>query len=461
MVFCINDGGEKMDIDRTILVRIQGLLVFESPLHHDERGYFLENWRKKDLVENGVPESFFHHKLQNNVSVSKQGVIRGMHCQGYEKLMTVAYGTFKMIFIDLRIDSPTYKSVDVIDVKPGRAVFVPSGVANGAQSLVHNGILNYLVTDYYDPHKNYLGMTPLDKDANLSWDSLFKPIISEKDQAAKTFKEVLELIESSKKKVALIGSTGAVGKVLCDKLRKLSDINLSCFNRNNVEEALKGVYDVVICTAPSSEKLLTNLGLKNDDSEIEELLNVLKNIQTGHMILVSTKSVFESGTRYSTIHQKIYNGVIEAHKDSNTIYIMDILYGKTLKKGFINDLISRQWTYISNDIVLDKPELEKYYKKVNNQLWVLVDPLTDELLRALEPISDIYPDEMCYQVTAINDLARHLVANLNKIDGVKLGIDKSEIFTGRQIKGLLKIPDNSTLGQYFKKQKGDFNLENL
>lgn len=450
-----------MDIDRTISVRIQGLLVFESPLHHDERGYFLENWRKKDLVANGVPDSFFHHKLQNNVSVSNQGVIRGMHCQGYEKLMTVAYGTFKMIFIDLRIDSPTYKSVDVIDVKPGRTVFVPGGVANGAQSLVHNGILNYLVTDYYDPHKNYLGMTPLDKDANLSWDSLFKPIISEKDQAAKTFKEVLEIVESSKKKVALIGSTGAVGKVLCDKLRKLSDIDLSCFNRNNVEEALKEVYDVVICTAPSSEKLLTNLGLKNDDSEIEELVNVLKNIQTGHMILVSTKSVFESGTRYSTIHQKIYNSVIEAHKNRNTIYIMDTLYGRTLKKGFINDLLSRQWTYISNDIVLDKPKLEKYYKKVNNQLWSLVDPLPDELLRALEPISDIYPDEMCYQVTAINDLARYLVANLNRIDGVKLGIDKSEIFTGRQIKGLLKKTDNSTLGQYFKKQKGDFNLENL
>ena len=342
-----------MDIDRTVSVRIQGLLVFESPLHHDDRGYFLENWRKKDLIANGVPDSFFHHKLQNNVSVSNQGVIRGRHCQGYEKLMTVAYGTFKMIFIDLRIDSPTYKSVDVIDVKPGRTVFVPGGVANGAQSLVHNGILNYLVTDYYDPHKNYLGMTPLDKDANLSWDSLFKPIISEKDQAAKTFKEVLEIVESSKKKVALIGSTGAVRKVLCDKLRKLSDNDLSCFNRNNVEEALKEVYDVVICTAPSSEKLLTNLGLKNDDSEIEELLNVLKNIQTGHMILVSTKSVFESGTRHSTIHQKIYNSVIEAHKNRNTIYIMDTLYGKTMKKGFINDLLSRQWTYISNDIVLD------------------------------------------------------------------------------------------------------------
>ena len=94
-------------------------------------------------------------------------------------------------------------------------------------------------------------------------------------------------------------------------------------------------------------------------------------------------------------------------------------------------------------------------------MWSLVDPLPDELLKNLNPIDDIYSDEMCYQVTAINDLARHLVANLNRIDGVKLGIDKSEIFTGRQIKNLLKNPDNSTLGQYFKKQKGDFNLENL
>ena len=233
------------------------------------------------------------------------------------------------------------------------------------------------------------------------------------------------------------------------------------FHRNSIEDALKGFYDVVICTAPSSEKLLTNLGLKNDDSEIETLLNVLRNIQTGHMILVSTKSVFDSGTRYSAIHQKIYNSVIEAHKNRNTIYIMDTLYGKTLKKGFINDLLYRQWTYISNDIVLDKPEIEKYYKKVTEQLWSLVEPMPDELLRDLEPISDIYPDEMCYQVTEINDLARHLVSNLNRIDGVKLGIDQSEIFTGRQIKNLLKNPDASTLGQYFTKQKGDSNLENL
>ena len=140
---------------------------------------------------------------------------------------------------------------------------------------------------------------------------------------------------------------------------------------------------------------------------------------------------------------------------------MDTLYGKTLKKGFVHDLLSRQWTYISNDIVLDKPELEKYYKKVNNHLWSLIEPMPDELLRNLNPIADIYSDEMCYQVTAINELVSHLVANLNRVDGVKLGIDQSEILTGKQIKNLVKHPDASTLGKYFKNQKGDSNLENL
>lgn len=47
-----------------------------SDLHHDERGYFLENWRKVDLEKFGVPKSLFLNKLQNNVSVSKKGTIR-------------------------------------------------------------------------------------------------------------------------------------------------------------------------------------------------------------------------------------------------------------------------------------------------------------------------------------------------------------------------------------------------
>ena len=178
---------------------IAGLLVLTSPLHHDDRGYFLENWKKNDLIKFGVPEDFFDNELQNNVSVSNKGTLRGMHCQGWSKLMTVAWGTFRMCFVDLRRESTTYKKVVSLDVKPGMAVFVPEGVANGAQSLVENGILNYIVTGYYNPSEKYLGITPLDLKLNLPWDMTITPIISEKDMNSLSYDEVIAILESDVK----------------------------------------------------------------------------------------------------------------------------------------------------------------------------------------------------------------------------------------------------------------------
>ena len=61
-----------MKMDEKNSPTIDGLLRLTSPLHHDERGYFLENWRKIDLINFGVLESFFQGNLQNNVSLSKK-----------------------------------------------------------------------------------------------------------------------------------------------------------------------------------------------------------------------------------------------------------------------------------------------------------------------------------------------------------------------------------------------------
>ncbi len=64
-----------MKMDEKNSPTIDGLLRLTSSLHHDERGYFLENWRKIDLINFGVLESFFQGNLQNNVSLSKKGTI--------------------------------------------------------------------------------------------------------------------------------------------------------------------------------------------------------------------------------------------------------------------------------------------------------------------------------------------------------------------------------------------------
>ena len=58
-----------MKIKEQLKPNIEGLLLLSSPLHHDERGYFVENWRKIDLLKYGVPESFLQWKFQKNFYV--------------------------------------------------------------------------------------------------------------------------------------------------------------------------------------------------------------------------------------------------------------------------------------------------------------------------------------------------------------------------------------------------------
>lgn len=433
---------------------IQGLGVFGTPKHFDHRGYFTENWRKHDLLEFGVPESFFEGKLQNNVSKSHAGTVRGVHCQGYPKFMTVAKGIFRMVFIDLRLGSKTYKAIDVIDVEPGMSIFVPSGVANGAQSIEDNGILNYLVADYYDPNKDYLSITPLDKDLNLPWDKTEPFRISEKDSTARTYKDVLKIIENSKTEVALIGSTGSVGSVLKEELEQDPTIRVSCFNRENLKDLTKQKYDVVICTAPSSEKLLTNLGLKNLDEEISDLLSAIEQVETKHFVLISTKSIFESGSKYSEIHQKVYSSVIRVHKN-HTVYVLDTLYGQTLKKGLISDLLSKQWSYLRSDLIGKEPQLKEFYEPLTDILWKRVKEVPTKLLEKLPPIQSLYSDTMCYQTTAISSLVEEVKGYLTVPRGVLFGVKSSEVYTGQEIFSLLHSPDNSELGLYFQEVKGD------
>lgn len=443
-----------MYLNKDIKTNIDGLLVLSSDLHHDERGYFLENWRKVDLEKFGVPESLFLNKLQNNVSVSKRGTIRGMHCQGYEKFMTVASGKFRMIFIDLRVDSKTYKQIDIIDVIPSMSVYVPGGVANGAQSLDDNGILNYLVADYYDPNKNYLGIMPLDEDLNLEWDFSTKPIVSNKDMSSNSYSDVLKILETTKTKVALIGSIGAVGSVLKSELDQNPTISVSCFNRDNLQDLTKQEYDVVICTAPSSEKLLTNLGLKNSDEEVSALLSAIEQVKTKHFVLVSTKSIFESGSKYSEVHQRVYSSVVRTH-ENHTVYVLDTLYGTTLKKGFISDLLTKQWSYLRFDLIEKEPQLKDFYKPLTDTLWKRVGEVPSGLLEKLPSIQSLYSDTMCYQTTSILGLVEELKGYLTVPRGVLFGIKSSKVYTGQEIFSLLHSPDFSELGRYFQSVRGE------
>lgn len=441
-----------MKIEEQIKNNIEGLLILSSPLHYDERGYFVENWRKIDLLKYGVPESFFQGKLQNNVSVSKKGTIRGMHCQGWAKLMTVASGTFRMCFVDLRLSSSTYKAVDVIDVVPGMAIFVPAGVSNGAQALTDKGILNYLVTGYYDPSAKHSGIMPLDKILNLPWDVTGEVIISSKDQQSDSYLSIIQKIESSRKKVALIGYTGVIGSKVFEQLQSFKQYEVDGFNRDNLSELLQQEYDCVICTAPSSEKFKTNIGLANSAEEIERLVDSIAKVKTKQFVLVSSQSSLHSENRYGQVQNDVCQAVLQNHKN-HSIYFMDTLYGENLKKGFVHDLIHRQWSFVSKDQLEKIPDLQSYYHPVTEQVAERVQEVPLELLEQLPPVSSLYEDKDIYQVTAIEDLVKTIIQELFDAKGMVLQIKDTFLYTGQQIKALSQKPDNSKIGQYFRKNK--------
>ena len=70
------------------------------------------------------------------------------------------------------------------------------------------------------------------------------------------------------KNIALIGSTGAIGQEIFDNISKKNNVYVDTFTRKNIEGLLNSEYDIVICAAPSSGKLKTNLGLDNRDKDI-------------------------------------------------------------------------------------------------------------------------------------------------------------------------------------------------
>ena len=256
------------------------------------------------------------------------------------------------------------------------------------------------------------------------------------------------------KNIALIGSTGSVGKEIFNQLLKIDNLHVNTFTRRNITDVLHSEYDITICAAPSSGKLKTNLGLDNIDKNIEELCRIIKEIKTNRFILVSSQSViYEAEKLYGKVQKKVLDSVL-VHHSNYTVYLADTLYGTSLNKGFISDIITKQWSFLSDDYIQKLPELMNYYKKIGNtNLWERYNELPKSLLEKLPNIVDIYQDDKFFQVTPIAALAKTLVENMEESQGLKTSISETEVFTGKQIKDLYENPNEDTfLGKYFMKQ---------
>ena len=257
------------------------------------------------------------------------------------------------------------------------------------------------------------------------------------------------------KNIALIGSTGSIGQEIFNQLSQKDKVRVDTFTRKNIKDLLNSEYDIVICAAPSSGKLKTNLGLDNSDKDLEKLCKAIKEVKTERFILISSQSAInEEDKPYGKVQKKVLDSVL-SHRKNHTVYMVDTIYGPSLNKGFISDIITKQWSFLSDEFIQKISDLPDYYRKIENtNLWEGYINLPKGILEKLPNIVDIYPDDKIFQVTPIFALVKTLVENMEKSQGLKTSISETEVFTGKQIKDLYENPNENTfLGKYFMKQK--------
>ncbi|HBP97467.1 dTDP-4-dehydrorhamnose 3,5-epimerase family protein [Leuconostoc lactis] len=178
------------------VAEIPGMLEFDIPVHGDNRGWFKENFQKEKMVPLGFPASFFAEgKLQNNVSFSRQGVLRGLHAEPWDKYISVAdNGKVLGAWVDLRAgDSFGHVYQTVIDASKG--IFVPRGVANGFQVLSETVSYSYLVNDYWalELKPKYAFVNYADPALGIEWAGVANAEVSEADKNHPLLKDVVAL----------------------------------------------------------------------------------------------------------------------------------------------------------------------------------------------------------------------------------------------------------------------------
>jgi dTDP-4-dehydrorhamnose 3,5-epimerase len=169
---------------------IDGLLLVEPDIKNDERGFFFEFFNKIKYEEGGIDQIF----VQDNISKSVKGTIRGLHYQVGEfaqgKLCSVVVGKVLDVAVDIRFGSPSfgkYFSV-VLDDLTKNQLWIPPGFAHGFSVISETAIFSYKCTAFYNKQSER-AIRFNDPGLNINWQTE-KQIVSEKDMNAKLLKEI-------------------------------------------------------------------------------------------------------------------------------------------------------------------------------------------------------------------------------------------------------------------------------
>ena len=175
-----------MDVIQT---ELPDVLVIEPRVFGDERGWFLEQWNAERYRSSGIA----HDYVQDNLSMSGGGVVRGLHYQkphAQGKLVYVLVGAVYDVAVDLRLSSPTFgRWVGMtLSADNHRQLWIPPGFAHGFCTLSESVLFSYKCTVAYHPEAERTILWN-DPEIGIVW-PIDSPVLSPKDAAAARLADV-------------------------------------------------------------------------------------------------------------------------------------------------------------------------------------------------------------------------------------------------------------------------------
>jgi dTDP-4-dehydrorhamnose 3,5-epimerase len=170
--------------------RLPGVVVVEPKVFGDERGFFMETWNEARYEEAGFPVRF----VQDNLSFSARGVLRGLHFQNPDqqgKLVQVLEGEVFDVAVDIRAGSPTFGEWEgvFLSSENKRQFYVPEGFAHGFLVTGDRALFSYKCTAKYNREAEGFVLWN-DPEIGIEWPVETPPILSEKDRAARPLGEI-------------------------------------------------------------------------------------------------------------------------------------------------------------------------------------------------------------------------------------------------------------------------------
>ncbi|MBL4719601.1 MAG: dTDP-4-dehydrorhamnose 3,5-epimerase [Alphaproteobacteria bacterium] len=166
---------------RIIQTALPEVLIFEPKSFSDSRGVFFESWRDESYAAAGVSENF----VQDNVSSSSKGTLRGLHFQepnGQGKLVMALAGAVFDVAVDIRRGSPRFGQWCGVELSAEnrQQLWIPPGFAHGFQALQDNTVFHYKCTAYYSPSDEG-AIRWDDPEIGIDW-PIQPPLLSDKDR---------------------------------------------------------------------------------------------------------------------------------------------------------------------------------------------------------------------------------------------------------------------------------------